>query len=164
MKRVYLASGISDKARKEYQKEVAQKIRDLGYDVYAAAENDAINDKSNDPTPLDIYKGDIEKIKECDIFVVCITGGNEDGTLSEIGMVAGWNEYEYLQKIKLNKHYEPYKPIKIVAYTTNERMMTPQFWNGIASGGMNHLVAGMIDKWGVFVGTEDKMIDILSRK
>src|SRR5699024_9554479 len=131
---------------------------------YAAAENDAINDKSNDPTPLDIYKGDIEKIKECDIFVVCITGGNEDGTLSEIGMVAGWNEYEYLQKIKLNKHYEPYKPIKIVAYTTNERMMTPQFWNGIASGGMNHLVAGMIDKWGVFVGTEDKMIDILSRK
>src|SRR5699024_5792359 len=106
MKRVYLASGISDKARKEYQKEVAQKIRDLGYDVYAAAENDAINDKSNDPTPLDIYKGDIEKIKECDIFVVCITGGNEDGTLSEIGMVAGWNEYEYLQKIKLNKHYE----------------------------------------------------------
>ena len=28
--------------------------------------------------------------------------------------------------------------------------MQPQFWNGIASGGFNHLVAGMIDKWGVF--------------
>ena len=68
MKRVYLASGISDKARKEYQKEVAQKIRDLGYEVYAAAENNAINDKSNDPTPVDIYDGDIEEIKKSDIF------------------------------------------------------------------------------------------------
>lgn len=157
MKRVYLASGISDKARKEYQKEVAQKIRDLGYEVYAAAENNAINDKSNDPTPVDIYDGDIEEIKKSDIFVVCISGGNEDGTLSEIGMVAGWNE-------ALTKLEGTVEPIEIIAYTTNERLMQPQFWHGIPSGGFNHLVAGMIDKWGKFVGTEDKMIDILSCK
>ena len=36
--------------------------------------------------------------------------------------------------------------------------MQPQFWNGIASGGFNHLVAGMIDKWGVFVGGEEDML------
>ena len=158
MKKVYFASGISDKVRKRYQKEVAEKIRKLGYKVYAASENDSINDKSNDPTPLDIYNGDIDRIKECDIFVVCISGAGEDGTLSEIGMVSGWNEREFHVKIKENKHYEPYKPIQIVAYTTNERLMQPQFWNGIASGGMNHLVAGMIDKWGEFVGTEEDML------
>ena len=168
MKKVYLAGGISDTARKNYQKELAKKIRDLGYEVYAAAENNSINDKSNNPTPLDIYNGDIERVKECDIFIATISGGNEDGTISEIGMVAGWNEYEYLQKIKLNKQYEPYKPIKIVAFTTNERLMTPQFYKGskeditgLASAGYNHLVLGMIDKWGEFVGNKEDMLNKL---
>lgn len=161
MKKVYLAGGISDTDRKLGQAITAAKIRDMGFEVYAAAENNEINDKSNDPTPLDIYNGDINRVKESDIFVVRISGGNEDGTLSEIGMVAGWNEREYHVKIKENKHYEPYKPIKIIAYTTNERMMKPQFWNGIASGGFNHLVAGMIDKWGVFVGGEKEMLEYL---
>lgn len=165
MKKVYLASGISDKARKEYQKIVAEKIESLGYDVYAASRNDSINDKSNDPTPLDIYNGDIERVKECDIFVVCISGGNEDGTLSEVGMVAGWNEgiensIKYIQDCYEKERLLESK-IKIVAYTINERLMQPQFWNGIASGGFNHLVAGMIDKWGEFVGGEEEMLEYL---
>lgn len=158
MKKVYLASGISDKARKRYQKEVAEKIEALGYEVYAASRNDSINDKSNNPTPLDIYNGDIDRIKECDIFVVCISGGNEDGTLSEIGMVAGWNEYYNFSTSKIAREIYGDETIKIIAYTTNERLMQPQFWNGIPSGGFNHLVAGMISRWGVFVGTEEDML------
>lgn len=152
MTKVYFASGISDTARKEYQKEIVNKIRKIkpDWDIYAAAENNSINDKSNDPTPKDIYNGDIERIKESDIFIVCISGGNEDGTLSEIGMVAGWNEAIFYKD-----------PIKIIAYTTNERLMQPQFWHEIASGGFNHLVAGMIDKWGVFVGGEKEMLEYI---
>ena len=88
MKKVYLAGGISDTDRKAAQKVIAGKIRKIGYEVYSASENDSIND----PTPVDIYNEDIDRIKESDIFVVRISGGNEDGTLSEIGMVAGWNE------------------------------------------------------------------------
>lgn len=167
--KVYLAGGISDVDRKRGQRETAQKIREMGFEVYSASENDSINDKSKGPvTPEQIYQGDIDRVKECDIFVVRISGGNEDGTLSEIGMVAGWNEYEYLQKIKLNKHYEPYKPIKIVAYTTNERLLHPDFSDGLASAGFNHLVKGMIDKWGVklgpsgrTVGTESEMLEYM---
>lgn len=150
MTKVYLAGGISDTDRKAAQKVIAGKIREIGYEVYCAAENDSINDKSNDPTPVDIYNGDIDRVKESDIFVVRISGGNEDGTLSEIGMVAGWNEGL--------RHCGQNDKITIVAYTTNERLMQPQFWNGIASGGFNHLVAGMIDKWGVFVGGEENML------
>lgn len=156
--KVYLASGISDKARKAYQVEVAEKIRDLGYEVYAAAENNSINDKSNNPTPLDIYNGDIDRVRESDIFVACISGGNEDGTISEIGMVAGWNEALTREGRRSLK-----KPIKIVAFTSNERLLQPQFWNGIASGGMNHLVAGMIDKHGIFVGGEEDMLDYMEK-
>lgn len=159
--KVYLAGGISDTDRKEGQAKTGGRLERMGFDVYAPALNNSINDKSNNPTPLDIYNGDIDRVKESDIFVVRISGGNEDGTLSEVGMVAGWNEREYQAKIVENKQYEPYNPIKIVAYCTNERLMQPQFWNGMASGGFNHLVAGMIDKWGVFVGGEEEMIDHL---
>ena len=161
MKKVYLAGGISDTDRKLGQAITAAKIRDMGFEVYAAAENNSINDKSNDPTPIDIYNADIDRVKECDIFVVRISGGNEDGTISEIGMVAGWNEYEYLQKIKLNKHYEPYKPIKIITYTTNERINNPDFSQNIPSAGFNHLVLGMIQKWGQFVGGEKEMLEYM---
>ena len=165
MKKVYLAGGISDTDRKLGQAITAAKIRNMGFEVYAAAENNEINDKSNDPTPLDIYNGDINRVKESDIFVVRISGGNEDGTLSEIGMVAGWNEAIDNSKQYVLDYYETKRllnhKIKIVAYTTNERMLQPQFWNGMASGGFNHLVAGMISRWGVFVGTEKHMLDYL---
>jgi hypothetical protein len=45
----------------------------------------------------------------------------------QIGMVAGLRHCGHNNKIT------------IVAYTTNERLMQPQLWNGIASGGFNHL-------------------------
>ena len=177
MKAVYFASGISDTPRKIYQSITAKKVEDLGYTVYAAANNDSINDKSNDPTPVDIYKGDIDVVKKSDILIACISGGNEIGTISEIGMAAGWNEKTIDELIFLNElvtkemgdearqmiqdRLKTLDPIKIVMYTTNERMTVPQFWNGIASGGFNHLVAGMVDMWGVFVGGEDDMLEYM---
>lgn len=54
---LYLAGGISDTPRKEYQKGLAKKIRKLDYTVYSPAENDSINDKNNQPTVADIYRG-----------------------------------------------------------------------------------------------------------
>ena len=159
--KVYLAGGISDTDRKKGQAVTAKKLIDMGYDVYAPALNDSINDKSNDPTPIDIYNGDIDRVVESDVFVVRISGGNEDGTLSEIGFISGWNEMiqNYNDDIQtFAPEYYHLKEIKIVAYSTNERMMTPQFWNGIASGGFNHLVAGMIDNHGIFIGGEEEML------
>lgn len=169
---IYLAGGISDDDRKQGQKKMAKRIRSLGYnDLYAASENDAINDKSNNPNPIDIYHGDIDRIKECDIFIVRISGAGEDGTISEIGAVAGWNE----GMEELNRQLEEVakqlddpmwlenkrSTIKILAYVTNERMLEPQFWHGIASAGYNHLVAGMIDRWGGLIGTREDIIKLL---
>lgn len=169
MKKVYLAGGISDVDRKRGQKETAQKIREIGFEVYSASENDSINDKSKGPvTPEQIYQGDIDRVKECDIFVVRISGGNEDGTLSEIGMVAGWNEYYNLYTTKVARDIYGDASIKIIAYTTNERLLHPDFSDGLASAGFNHLVKGMIDKWGVklgpsgrTVGTESEMLEYM---
>ncbi|WP_405101723.1 nucleoside 2-deoxyribosyltransferase [Oceanobacillus sp. FSL H7-0719] len=159
MKKVYLAHSISTKGEFEDSKRVAERIRELGYNVYAAAENNSINDKSNQPTPIDIYNGDVDEIINSDIFVVNISGGLQDGTISEVGLVAGWNEGAHADAFKMTSRVKP-----IIAYTSNARLAQPQFYKGIPSAGANHLVLGMIDKWGNFVDTEENMIEELKKR
>ena len=50
------------------------------------------------------------------------------------------------------------RDIPIIAYTSNKRLLQPQFYQGIASASANHLVLGMIEKWGSFVGSEEDML------
>lgn len=150
--RIYLAHSIATKGEFEDSKRVANQLRKLGYSVYVASENEGINDKTNNPTPIDIYNGDIEEIKKCDIFVVNLSGGLQDGTISEIGFVAGINEYTY-------EEYEDKVPI--IAYTTNARLQHPQFYQNISSASVNHLVLGMIAKWGHFIGSEENLYGFL---
>lgn len=138
-KKIYLAHPISNDYEAQASIETASKLRALGYEVYAAAENKSINDKTNNPTPVDIYRADVSKIVECDVFVVNITGGYQDGTISEIGVVCGLNEADVIS------------PKPIIAYSTSSRLANPQHYNGIPSAGANHLVLGMIDSWGGFI-------------
>lgn len=165
MTKVYLAHPISTRGEFEDSKRVAERIRALGFEVYAAAENSAINDKSNEPTPRDIYEGDVNQILDCDIFVVNVTGGLQDGTISEIGLVAGLNEMEHLQRDVFAEHGVNLliDKIPIIAYTSNARLLQPQFHEGIPSAGANHLVLGMVDRWGAFVGGEVAMMAELRR-
>src|SRR5699024_3385276 len=142
--KVYLAHSISTTGEYNDSKRVANEIRSLGFEVYAAAENDSINDKTNEPTPEDIYVGDINEILDADIFVVNLSGALQDGTISEIGFVAGMNE----SLLGLSKK------TPIIAYTSNARLLQPQFSDGIPLASANHLVKGMIDCWGEFVGDE----------
>ena len=163
-KKIYLAHSISTKAEFKDSIRVANEIRDLGYEVYAAAENNSINDKSNDPTPIDIYEGDISEIMKCDIFVINLSGGLQDGTISEIGFVAGLNESVNRLRLRTLKEYNVFhevRLIQIIAYTSNARLLQPQFSAGIPSASANHLVLGMIDKWGGFVGSEKEMLNAL---
>ena len=170
MTKIYLAHSISTRGEFEDSKRVANEIRSLGYEVYAAAENASINDKTNEPTPRDIYEGDISEIMKCDIFVINLSGGLQDGTISEIGFVAGLNEandYEEDFKAILNAEFieiDNLNLIPIVAYTSNARLLQPQFSDGIPSASANHLVLGMIDKWGEFVGSEEDMLKELEGK
>ncbi|MDE9798908.1 nucleoside 2-deoxyribosyltransferase [Staphylococcus delphini] len=149
MTKIYLAHSIATKAEAEDSIRVANELRKLGFDVYAAAENKTINDKSNNPTPRDIYEHDTEAINNCDIFVVNLNGGSQDGTISEIGYVAGLNESSK-HKMKI-----------IIAYTSNARLLNTQTYNGLASASVNHLVLGMIYNWGFFAKDEKDMFEWL---
>lgn len=147
MSKIYYATSISTIGESVDSIRIANNLRRLGYEVYAAAENKSINDKSNDPTPKEIYDGDVSEILTSDVFVVNLTGGHQDGTISEIGLVAGLNERG--------------AGIPIVAFTTNTRLIQPQFaWN-IPSASANHLVLGMIERNGTFVGDERNLYEYL---
>lgn len=150
MTKIYLAHSIATEGEFQHSIATAIKLKDMGYDVYAPALNKSINDKSNNPTPMDIYDGDVSQIKDCDIFVININGGTQDGTLTELGLVTGLNEMNY--------------PIDVVAYTSNKRLLQPQHFNNIPSASANHLVLGMIEKFGKFVGSEQDMLSHLEKR
>ncbi len=158
MTKIYLAHSISTTGEFDDSIRVANEIRALGYEVYAAAENSAINDKTNDPTALDIYEGDVSEIMSCDIFVVNLSGGHQDGTISEVGVVAGMNE---VLKMRGDDGFT-FVDTPIIGYTSNARLLQPQFHKGIPSASANHLVLGMIERWGEFVGSEAEMLNKLS--
>lgn len=101
-----------------------------------------------------------------DLFVVNLNGNLQDGTISEIGFTAGYNEAnqyeEDFKQILIAEGINPnYNSIPIIAYTSNARLLQPQFSDGIPSASANHLVKGMIDRWGKFVGKEDNMYEYL---
>lgn len=151
--KIYLAANIATIGEATDSIRIANNLRELGYDVYAAAENKRINDKRNNPTPMDIYNGDINEIINSDIFVVNITGGSQDGTISEIGFVSGWNE------CITNTTNCEHKRIPIVAFTTNTRLLNTQITEkGISSASASHLVMAYVEKWGEFVKTEEDLI------
>lgn len=62
MRKVYLAHSIATEGEFYSSLKVANRIRVLGYDVYTTAENSSINDKTNSPTPKDIYEGDVVEV------------------------------------------------------------------------------------------------------
>jgi len=160
MKKLYICHPISTTGEFNDSIRVAQRIEgiyeykeDLGknmpkYDVYAPALNKTINDKSNNPTPQMIYEQDVDNLLSADVVVINYTSGRAHGTLLEIGLLAGM--YESAKK-------EGTLP-KVFVYSSNKRMLQPQFWNGIASEGGNHMVFGAIEKHFTWCENEDDMI------
>ena len=51
--------------------------------------------------------------------------------------------------------------IPIVAFTTNTRLLQPQHYWNIPSASANHLVLGMIERHGTFVGDERNLYEYL---
>ena len=153
MTKLYYAANISTTGESVDSIRIANNLRQLGYKVYAAAENKTINDKSNDPTPDDIYDGDIPEIKGADIVVVNITGGLQDGTMTEVGFVTGYNEAK--------EDNENDRRIQLIGFTTSTRLLQPQHHKGMASASASALALGMIERHGTFVGNERNLYEYL---
>lgn len=170
MKKVYLAHPISTTGEFNDSIRVAERINGTyqtnevivdgelagtvikpKFVVYAPALNKDINDKSNDPTPQIIYEQDVDRLLASDVVVINYTGGDADGTILELGMLSGM--YESVKE-------EGVLP-KVLVYSSNQRALRPQLHNGIASGKLNHMVLGAIDKHFIWCDDEDEMIQEL---
>lgn len=156
MIKVYLAHPISTTGEFNDSVRVARRIEQLHndgeqlYDVYAPALNKAINDKSNNPTPAMIYDQDVDNLLDADVVVVNYTGGDADGTVLEIGLLAGM--YEAGAK----------DLPAVYVYSSNKRALQPQFWDDVPSGKLNHMVLGAVEKHFKWCGEEESMIQALA--
>ena len=178
MKRVYLAHPISTTGEFNDSIRVAKRIEQLGeyvylgdveslefngavcefggeanafvgapkFEVYAPALNKEINDKSNNPTPAMIYEQDVDNLLSSDIVVVNYTGGDSDGTILELGMLVGMYESKYADLPT------------VLVYSSNKRALQPQLHHGVASGKLNHMVLGAIDRYFKWCGDEEGLI------
>ena len=171
MKKVYICHPISTTGEFNDSIRVAERIKDVyrtkeiateedgvmgtvnepKYDVYAPALNKAINDKSNNPTPAMIYEQDVDKLLSSDIVVINYTGGDADGTVLELGMLAGMYEAGTTDLPS------------VLVYSSNKRALQPQLHHGVASGKLNHMVLGAIDKHFTWCGDEEGMIRELQK-
>lgn len=127
---VYIGSPISDLGQIAFVNMVARDLRFLGYKVYSAIEDDSINNKENNPSPIDIYCNDIKGIEQADIFVYVDSGGLQVGTNVELGYVLG--------------RIASGSDIEVVAFTHNKRLQNPQIEHGYPSASTNHLALGGI--------------------
>lgn len=173
-KEIYIAGSISRPCEKKWHSEISQKLIDMGYSTYAPGDNESINDKTNNPTPLDIYNGDVSKLKSCDILLVELHGGKQDGTIWECGWACGWNErnevlngiIDNMSRIIPEEFVGTINSLKekvkvIFFYTSNTRLLNNAIWEGIPSESLNHLVLGGFVKFGRYLDSPEEMLKFM---
>lgn len=180
--KAYNGCPISEEGTRTLSIVTAQEIVEAGelhgekVDIFVPAVQ-PFNDKSKgEPTPRDIYKGDITQLKDSDIVFFNITGGMQDGTNAEIGVITGMNEALVNEMVNNKKDFDVFETRKAwddtldklltitVAYSTSGRVPTPQHFKGIASASVNHLILAMLDEWGVIYSTRQEMLNDLRDK
>lgn len=107
---VYLAGSMFCEADRMYNRYLAENIREaVGeyIDLYVPQENASINDKTKCANSLDIFWGDYNRLKKCNIFIARIDGDiPPSGTSAEIGIMSQRRqEWERGFKRYVAEHY-----------------------------------------------------------
>lgn len=90
--KIYIAGSVAPEYRSAVN-EMANRLREIGYDVYAPLEHTVENawDWPNDEWGLQVFRMDVEAINQCDIMVVLSWGRRQTtaGTSWEQGYAYG---------------------------------------------------------------------------
>ena len=167
VKKLYNAGSLFTDKEQEWRKgdqEILKGIkeRNENFDFYNPLFNEAINDKSNNPSSKDIYNGDVEELITSSILAIDGDDLEKDpGVAWEVGMVAGINLM--LEKIKEVAALETYDKIlsqipmkKIYACYSDCRI--PQNDKGIHKAvGFNQFTIGGLEQIGrIFEGKNSR--------
>ena len=85
---IYLAAPLFSEAERDFNKRVANELREAGFDVWMAQESLFIKDGTPKEKKL-IYETEITALTKCDVVVAVLDGVDVDcGVAFEIGYVA----------------------------------------------------------------------------
>jgi nucleoside 2-deoxyribosyltransferase len=83
--KVFLATPLFNEAEREFNSEIAKKLREKGFEVWLAQEAPFIQQGTHKEKKM-IYEGDILALKECDMVVTVLDGMEVDsGVAYEMG-------------------------------------------------------------------------------
>lgn len=165
--KIYLANGLFSEADYNYNEILYKEMAELGFEVYAPQKNMEINNKSKCANSIQIYNGDTTKLEWCDIIVAVVDGAVVDpGVASEIGWVAGWNNYDnshssgYHKKLILGLCTDSRDGHKTSIQAKNEMLASDYCENQYNY--INLYTIGAIKKYGFVFGNRKELIKYLS--
>lgn len=136
---VYLAGPISTEGDVMFMSYLAEELRKLDYHVHAPHEDEAINDKTNNPESSQIFRNDGDAINTSDIVVLVESGREQVGTHLEAGKI--------IERIENGTTPD----LELVVFTSNYRVENTQVEDGKASASVNHYALGGYKSVGTWV-------------
>ncbi len=142
--KVYIAGSLFNEAevsqRLKEGKILREEIKNI--DLFNPIEQPFNENKQSLPTPIDIYNGDANAVKNSDVIILDLT--NEDpGVMVELGLAIAYGK-------------------KIIGINSDIRLKSANKYE-IPSYAMNHFVLGAIQKHGVLVYSFKEAVEELKK-
>ena len=143
--KLYLAGSLFNEAEVAQRKLEGQLLRANfpELDIFNPIDQPFNEDKSSLPTPIAIFDGDTNAVRECDIFIADLTN-DDPGVMVELGIAI-----ECGNKI-------------IIGINSDIRLADASKYD-IPTYGMNHYVLGGILKHGYFVRSFNEAMEVLKK-
>ena len=144
--KVYLAGSLFNEADVAQRKLEGKMLRDRfpDLDIFNPIDQPFNADKQTLPTPIEIYDGDTNAVKECDIFI-CDLSKEDMGVACELG-IAIFTDTEI-----------------IIGVNSDIRLKSANQYD-VPTVGMNHCILGAVQKHGHFVTSFEEVIEVLERE
>lgn len=168
MKKIYFGAPLFSKSEQMFNDFVANKIDELNkFKIYVPQRNEAINDKRNCATAIQIYDGDTNELLTTDILIAVIDGlAIDPGLATEIGWFAREIELNpNSNKIILGLYTDCRDGTNVTIKETLDQKAA-MLNNNIAESQFSYVnlySAGAIKKYGKLFKTVEELIDFLKK-
>lgn len=177
--KVYILGPMLDKGSQIVRKMEAEAFRELGYEVYSAAEQKDINDKQNQTVESNntlaerIYAKDMDAIRHASLIIAEV-GDNYVGSSVEIGAIAefNWMRSKIVEALGKDRPIEEIKEFlieypekEVWCHTTDIRHTTIPEIGARRSIGLNQFLHGAclwLNRIGII--TFDKIINVFKKR
>lgn len=159
--KVYLANSLFSAADRNFNDLIYNSLVNAGFDVYAPQKNLAINDKKKSAGSIPIYEGDTAKLIWADA-TIAILDSQDLGVATEIGFLAGYNEFHKQHKLIVGIYTDCRDASKTMSNAKNNDMRKSLAESQYSY--INLYTIGACKKYGIVVDNIDKAIKYLKNK